>query len=108
MQPRPHTPVLLDFPGSLAMVLLAASVRKYMVTCEVCPRHRAGQHRQGLLRPMLFPVCGLGSHYGQPHTIPNVCDTIQVMVCKLTKHLCHIPTTKAADAATVAELMFRQ
>lgn len=37
----------------------------------------------------------------------NGCDAIQIVVCKLTKRPCYIPTTKTADAATVAELMFR-
>lgn len=39
--------------------------------------------------------------------ISNECDAIQVVVCKLTKRPCYIPTKKSADAATVSELTFR-
>ncbi len=88
------------------------SVREYVTTCPACQCNKA-QHElpAGLLKPLDVPEgpwlsVSLDLITGLPST-PSGFDAIAVFVCRLTKMMVAVPTTKTVDAPGMAQLFLQ-
>ena len=90
-----------------------ASVKTYIQSCEVCQRTKSKRHRPyGELLPLPIPnrkfeeitMDFITDLPPSKDSSGNVCDSLFVVVCRLTKMAKYIPCLKSINANELAQL----